>query len=124
MTLRSIERMRRELLRAARSGKTVTYGKLMNSHRLSRGRALSRAIGDVDRLEYASGGPGFAAIIVRKDTGYPGGGFFCDDDLPPSLRRPRKRGSDPRLSAEETNYIKKERRKIWDYYGRPNAHKS
>jgi hypothetical protein len=121
MTLHSIEMMRRELLTAARAGKTVTYGKLMRNHGLSRGRALSQAIGDVDRLEYAKGAPGFAAIVVRKDTGFPGGGFFCDDDLPSSLRRPRARSSDPRLSAEEMSYINKARRTIWAYYGRPNG---
>ena len=108
--------MRKELLGAARAGKTVTYGKLMRSYHLSRGKALSSAIGDVDRLEYTRGRPGFAAIIVRKDTGFPGGGFFCDVDLPPSLRRPRARGSDPRLSGEEVNYIRKAQGKIWAFY--------
>jgi hypothetical protein len=121
MALHSIARMRRELLTAARAGSTVTYGKLMKNHRLSRGKALSHAIGEVDRLEYARNAPGFAAIVVRKDTGFPGGGFFCDDDLPPSLRRPRTRGSDPRLSAKEINYIRKARRKIWAFYGHPNS---
>ena len=119
--LRSIARMRNELLKTARAGKKVTYGRLMKNHGLSRGRALSQAIGDVDRLEYSRGAPGFAAIVVRKDTGFPGGGFFCDEDLPPSLMRPRARGSDPRLSAEEMDYIRKARRKIWAYYGRLNT---
>lgn len=85
---------------------------------ISRGRPLLDAILAVDRGEYARGAPGFAAIIVRKDTGFPGGGFFCDDDLPPSLRRPFERASDPRLSAAEMNFVKEAQRKIWDYYSK------
>ncbi|MDG6983162.1 MAG: hypothetical protein JRN28_01190 [Nitrososphaerota archaeon] len=83
---------------------------------ISRGHPLFEAIAAVDRAEYARGAPGFAAIIVRKDTGFPGGGFFCDDGLPPSLRRPFSRASDPTLSAAEMNYVKGAQKKIWDYY--------
>ena len=83
---------------------------------ISRGRPLFDAIVEVDRAEYAKGAPGFAAIIVRRDTGFPGGGFFCDDSLPPSVRRPFSRANDPKLSASEMNYVKDAQRRIWDYY--------
>ena len=83
---------------------------------ISRGPPLFNAISAVDRDEYHRGAPGFAAIIVRKDTGFPGGGFFCDDSLPEALRRPFSRASDPRLSAAEMNYVKEAQRRIWDYY--------
>jgi hypothetical protein len=109
--------MRLVLLRAAQSGRTVTYGRLMKMYSLPRGRRLSQAIGDVDRAELARGAPGFAAIIVRKDTGFPGGGYFCDDDLPSTLRRPRSRAVDPRLSAKELAHLKEQQRKIWVFYG-------
>ena len=112
----AIENLRQELLRAAKARGTLTYGELMRILGISRGRPLFEAISDVDRDEYRRGAPGFAAIIVRKDTGFPGGGFFCDDDLPASLRRPFSRASDPRLSAAEVNYIKEAQRKIWDHY--------
>ena len=111
-----IEALRLELTRAARARGTLTYGELMKLLGVSRGRPLFEAIVEVDRAEYARGAPGFAAIIVRKDTGFPGGGFFCDDDLPPSLRRPFERANDPRLSAAEMNYVKEAQRKIWDFY--------
>jgi hypothetical protein len=88
----------------------------MKIMRISRGRPLFDAIVAVDRDEYSKGAPGFAAIIVRKDTGFPGGGFFCDDDLPPTLRRPFSRASDPKLSAAEMNYVKEAQEKIWVYY--------
>ncbi|HZW84968.1 MAG TPA: hypothetical protein VFE91_03570 [Nitrososphaerales archaeon] len=84
---------------------------------VSRGRPLLDAIVEVDKAEYARGAPGFAAIIVRKDTGYPGGGFFCGDDVPVEVRRPFSKASYPKLSAAEMNYIKAAQRKVWDYYG-------
>ena len=112
-----LEVLRKELVRAARERGTLTYGQLMKIMRISRGSPLFNAIVAVDRAEYAKGAPGFAAIIVRKDTGFPGGGFFCDANLPSPLRRPYERASDPKLSAAELNYVKESQRKIWDYYG-------
>lgn len=111
-----MENLRQELLKAAKSHGTLTYGRLMKITGVSRGKPLFAAIVAVDRAEYARGAPGFAAIIVRKDTGFPGGGFFCDDELPPSLRRPYLRASDPVLSAAEMNYVKGAQKVIWDYY--------
>jgi hypothetical protein len=116
MTAQDIENLRQELLRAARAHGTLTYGELMKLMGISRGRPLLEAIVAVDRAEYSRGAPGFAAIIVRKDTGFPGGGFFCDDNLPPSLRRPFSRASDPKLSAAELNYVKEAQKKTWAYY--------
>jgi hypothetical protein len=112
-----IERLRTELVKAAKARGKLTYGELMKMLGVSRGRPLFDAIVEVDKAEYEKGAPGFAAIIVRKDTGYPGGGFFCGDDLPPSVRRPFSRASDPTLSASEMNYAKEAQKKVWDYYG-------
>lgn len=117
LTTSGIERLREELVRAARAKGTLTYGNLMRLLDISRGRPLLDAIVEVDKAEYARGAPGFAAIIVRKDTGYPGGGFFCDDSLPPEIRRAPSKASDSRLSAAEMNYVKAAQRRIWDYYG-------
>ena len=111
-----VEALRQELRKTAKSHGTLTYGELMEIMGISRGRPLFEAIAAVDRAEYSRGAPGFAAIIVRKDTGFPGGGFFCDDDLPPVLRRPFARASDPKLSAAEMNYVKDAQKKIWAYY--------
>ncbi len=116
-----VEGLRRELLKVARAHGTMTYGELMAIMGISRGPKLFDAISAVDRDEYKRGAPGFAAIIVRKDTRYPGGGFFCDDSLPPPLRRPFSRANDPRLSAAEINYIKEAQRKIWDFYSGAQA---
>ena len=118
MAAPGIEVLRRELIKAARARGTLTYGELMKLLGISRGRPLFDAIVEVDRAEYARGAPGFAAIIVRKDTGFPGGGFFCDDGLPPDLRRPFSRANDPKLSASELNYVKEAQKRIWEYYSR------
>ncbi len=121
MAAPEVEVLRGELLKAARARGTMAYGELMKIMGVSRGRPLFDAIVAVDRAEHARGAPGFAAIIVRKDTGFPGGGFFCDDDLPASLRRPFSRANDPKLSAAEMNYVKDAQKKIWDYYSNAGA---
>lgn len=112
--------MRSVLLEAALNRKTITYGELMNRFGLARGesgKTVVGMLGQVDRLEYAKGAPGFAAIVVRKDTGYPGGGFFCWDDLPAQIRRPPERSTEPKLSDPEKRYVREQQEKIWAYYG-------
>ena len=114
-----VDEMRRELLRAAVSRRTVTYGELMRKFNLGRGdagRGVVAVLGEVDAAEYAAGAPGFAALVVRKDTGYPGGGYFCWDDVPVVLRRPPDRRQDPELSDSEKKYIREQQERIWSYY--------
>lgn len=113
-----VEGMRRILLNAASRREIVTYGTLIRAFGLSRGRALTRMISAVDQGEYAINAPGFAAIVVRKDTRYPGGGYFCDDALPVKLRRPASGTNDPRLSLVERDYVRRKQEEIWAYYAR------
>ena len=108
----------RELLEAAREGRTVTYGHLMKRFRLSRGRRFSAVLNEVDRVEHINGAPGFAAIVVRKDTEFPGGGYFCDDSLPVSLRRAASRSTDPKLSEAEKEHVRRRQHKVWEFYGK------
>jgi hypothetical protein len=114
------EDMRQELTRAAVERRTVTYGYLMAKFGMSRGSSdggtVVGALGEIDKREYQTGAPGFAAIVVRKDTGYPGGGFFCWDGVPAELRRRKEDGQNPELSDAEKRYIKEERERIWSYY--------
>jgi len=114
------EDLRQELIRTAAEGKTVTYGYLMKKFGVSRGSSegdtIVGSIDEIDKREYLAGAPGFGAIVVRKDTGYPGGGFFCWDSIPPELRRSKDQGNNPRLSQTEKRYIKQEQEKIWRYY--------
>lgn len=114
-----LKEMRDELLRAALARKTVTYGYLMNKFGLARGSSGETVVGvldEIDRAESRAGAPGFAAIVVRKDTGFPGGGFFCWAGLPAELRRPPERSNDSRLSLPEKEYVRRQQERIWTYY--------
>lgn len=116
----SVEEIRKTLLDAASNRRTVTYGELMARFGLARGesgKTVVGMLGEVDRVEHGAGAPGFAAIVVRKDTGYPGGGFFCWDDIPAEIRRPPERCNDPKLSHAEKAYIRRLQENIWAYYG-------
>jgi hypothetical protein len=112
--------IREELLKVASKGGTVTYGYLMKKYRVSRGHprgaGIAGVIGEIDRFEYQRGAPGFAAIAVRKDTGYPGGGYFCDGALPRALRKPKSQSTDPKLSSAQKEHIRKQQKAIWAYY--------
>jgi hypothetical protein len=112
--------VRSELVKAASDRRTVSYGILMTKFRLSRGapgrKGVVGVLGEVDRREAQKGAPGFAAIVVRKDTGYPGGGFFCWGGIPSALRRPKREGSNPRLSDAEKRYVRRLQEEIWSYY--------
>ncbi len=112
--------VRDELIAVARKRRTVTYGYLMKKFGISRGHpsgtGIAGVIGEIGRYENERGAPGFGAIVVRKDTGYPGGGYFCYDDLPGRLRRARSQSANPRLSQAEKKYIDAERMTIWNYY--------
>jgi hypothetical protein len=115
----SIGEMRNELLSAALERKTVTYGHLMQKFGLSRGdsgKTVVGMLGELDKVEREKGAPGFAAIVVRKDTGYPGGGFFCWDDIPVGLRRAAEKCQDPKLTIAEKTYIRQQQEIIWGYY--------
>jgi hypothetical protein len=108
--------LRGALLEAASRRQTVTYGELMKRFGLSRGRTFSEILGHVDQAEGRLGLPGFAAIVVRKDTRYPGGGYFCDDSLPFALRRPDDRRTDPKLSGKEVKHVRAQQERIWLAY--------
>jgi hypothetical protein len=112
--------VRRELLKAAFDRRTVTYGFLMRRFRISRGapggKGIVGVIGEIDRHEARRKAPGFAAIVVRRDTGFPGGGFFCWSGIPPALRRAKHEGLNPRLSDAEKKYVGKLQEGIWGFY--------
>lgn len=94
----------------------------MKKFKISRGHpagvGIVGVISEIDRFEYERGAPGFAALVVRKDTGYPGGGYFCYDDLPAGLKRPNGQSTNPRLSEAEKRYVVKQRERIWKYYSK------
>ncbi|HXW36495.1 MAG TPA: hypothetical protein VEJ36_01130 [Nitrososphaerales archaeon] len=116
----SREEVRKELLKAALERRKVTYGYLMNKFGFTRGGRAEESVvsilGEIDRDEERKGGPGFAAIVVRKDTGFPGGGFFCWKDVPEGIRRPNEKSQNPKLSQDEKDYVMSQQERIWRYY--------
>ena len=105
------------LVDAAAARKTVTYGQLMKKFGVSRGsgrgNTVVEALDEIDRAERAAGAPGFAALVVRKDTGYPGQGFFAG-------KGKGSGGGDggSRLTPADKEYADRQRERVWSYYRR------
>jgi hypothetical protein len=115
-----MEDVRKELFAFASAGETVTYGHIMKKFGISRGHpkglGIGGILGQIDIAETRRGAPGFAAIVVRKDTRFPSGGFFCGDDVPPRLRKGKREATDPRLTEAQKRYVRERQRRIWRYY--------
>ena len=119
------EDVREELLKAALERRTVTYGFLMLKFGFTRGgesgQSVVSALSEIDRDEERHGGPGFAALVVRKDTGFPGGGFFSWKDIPADIRRNESDSQSPKLSEKEKAYVRARQEEIWTHYQKHNS---
>lgn len=75
-----LDRLERVLIRAARQGQALTYGRVLSyfGRTLTRGNvnALCRDLGKVCERVEARGGPELACLVVRKSDGLPGAGYF------------------------------------------------
>ncbi len=75
-----IDRVRGELLAAAREGRAVSYSELLGAlgHRFTRPkmRALCRTLDRIDEGERAAGEPELAVLVVRESDGLPGQGWW------------------------------------------------
>ncbi len=69
------------LLRAGAEGRTLTYGEVLRrfGRRVGPGNvaALCRDLGEVCRRVEARGGPDLACLVVRREDGLPGAGYFA-----------------------------------------------
>jgi hypothetical protein len=76
------DEMRAILIGTARQCATITYSELASliqtAHIHHRAPLFYRLLSDVDRDETDAGRPSLAALVVRKDSGIPGGGFYAD----------------------------------------------
>jgi len=74
------DEMRQVLSEVARNRETITYGELVtrvSGRRMSpRSAALSELLGEVCRVEDAERGTMLGSVVVRADSGMPGGGYF------------------------------------------------
>lgn len=74
------DRLERLLVRAGAEGRTVTYGEVLRhfGRRVGPGNVarLCRDLGEVCRRVEARGGPDLSCLVVRRDDGMPGEGWF------------------------------------------------
>jgi hypothetical protein len=74
--------MRAILINQARQRATITYSSLAASmqtvHMHHRAPYFHKLLRDMDADEVRDGRPSLAALVVRKDTGIPGSGFFTE----------------------------------------------
>lgn len=74
------EQMRQMLIEAARERRTVTYGEV--SVRVfgglvpARSRYIMDLLGEIDEEEQEARGVIIASLVVRRDSGIPGAGYF------------------------------------------------
>jgi len=79
--------VRRRLIKAAKSGNTITYGSLMKEFHISRGggqKSIGHVVGSISEYEDQNGRPLISAIVVRSGSesricpkGQTGGGFLA-----------------------------------------------
>jgi hypothetical protein len=76
------DEMRTILIGMARMCATITYSDLaaimMTAQMHHRAPLFHQLIRDMDADETAEDRPSLAALVVRKDSGIPGGGFYAD----------------------------------------------
>lgn len=109
-----------EIRNVAQRGGTVTYGRLMNRYRISRGRAkgIAEVLGVVSHREACLVGIShrpphhITAAVVRASTQYPSGGFFGLEGTPESLERSERQYRDPILSPTEKRYVERIRQHL------------
>jgi len=76
-----LDRLERLLLRVGAGGRTLTCGEVLRhfGRRMGPGNVarLCRDLGEVCRRVEARGGPDLACLVVRREDGLPGAGYFA-----------------------------------------------
>jgi|MudIll2142460700_1097286.scaffolds.fasta_scaffold156659_3 hypothetical protein len=120
--------VRRRLIKAAKSGNTITYGSLMKEFHISRGggqKSIGHVVGSISEYEDQNGRPLISAIVVRSGSesricpkGQTGGGFFSipTSNIPANLRRQASDMGNPTLTPEEKDFLWKQQNKVWAYW--------
>jgi hypothetical protein len=104
---------------SAKRGRTITYGEIMRKCHVPRGQPVrnGKAIGDVVGLisEWTRErwGVYLSAIVVHKNTSYPGGGFFGLPEIPAKLARDEAGWTDQRLTADEKLFLRNCQREVF-----------
>jgi hypothetical protein len=97
----------------------ITYGEIMRECHIPRGQPVrnGKAIGDVvgKISEWTSDEwrVYLSAIVVHKNTSYPGGGFFGLKRIPSRLVREEAKWADQRLNADEKTFVRNCQQKVF-----------
>jgi hypothetical protein len=109
------------LIRAAQKERTVGYGPIMRACGIPRGqavdngKAIGNIVGVISEWTFERWGVYLSSIVVHKDTGYPGGGFFGLPGMPSRFRRDSSRWTDQALSADEKAFIDKRQEDVFKW---------
>lgn len=103
----------RLIVKAAKQGRIITYGEIMRKCRIPRGqpthngKAIGDVVGRISEWTWENWGVYLSAIVVHKNTGYPGGGFFGLPGIPGEFARDEAGWADQRLTADEKAFLGK-----------------
>lgn len=103
----------RLIVESAKKGQTITYGEIMRKCRIPRGqpthngKAIGDVVGRIREWTWENRGIYLSAIVVHKDTGYPGGGFFGLSGIPSKFARDEAGWSDRKLTTAEKSFLSK-----------------
>ena len=108
------------LVALAKDGRTVTYSILQSDLHLPR-QDTGEILGEVSNREHKDGRPRLSALVVRKDTGLPGVGFFGLDGVPPQIRWPQEKEVSAEVTEKRASFALEERKRVFDYWQKPPA---
>jgi hypothetical protein len=104
------EDVRRKLVETARKGGRITYGELMRSFGIARGRSIGRVLEEICLHETSEGRPPLGSIVVLRGGDYPSGGFLA---VFPG-RYSGLRRDDPRARR----LMREDQERTWEYWRR------
>ena len=108
----------RLIVESAKKGRTITYGEIMRKCGIPRGqpthngKAIGDVVGRISEWTRENWGIYLSAIVVHKDTGYPGGGFFGLSGIPAEFARDEAGWDDRRLTADERSFLSKRQQEV------------
>lgn len=111
----------RLIWKSAKRGLTITYGEIMRECGVPRGqpvrngKAVGDVVGQISEWTREEWGIYLSAIVVRKNTGYPGGGFFGLRGIPKAFARDEAGWADQRLTADEKIFLRKRRQEAFGW---------
>jgi hypothetical protein len=85
------------------------------------GKAGGEVVGEIRRVDLGNWGIYLSAIVVHKNTSYPGGGFFGLMGIPVKFARDEAGWSDRRLTPDEKVFLGKRQQETFAWAKRRKA---